>query len=217
MGLNNISFWFNQDSSSKGRKDQTVKLIAGVDEVGRGPLAGPVVAAVAVFEAGYQNSKFRDSKKLSAKTREILVPEIQSAAVAWAVVAVGARRIDQINILRASLLAMSLAVRKIRADLILVDGNKEIDTTLPQRAVVGGDDIHVEISAASILAKVYRDGLMMALDQKYPGYGFAKHAGYPTKQHRHAVSLLGPSRVHRLTFGGVREFINGPSKLVAND
>lgn len=181
-------------------------MIAGTDEAGRGPLAGPVVAAVAVFEEGYVNPAFRDSKKLSSARREALVPEIQREAIAWAVIAVGARRIDRMNILRASLWAMSLAVAKVKADLVLIDGNKLITTNLPQIAVIKGDDKHVQISAASILAKVYRDHLMSVLDKKYPGFGFAKHAGYPTESHRQAISHLGPSRVHRLTFGGVREF-----------
>ncbi len=184
-----------------------MRRIAGVDEVGRGPLAGPVVAAVAVFPAGYQNPDFRDSKKLSAKRREELVPIIQADALEWAIVSVGHHRIEQINIREASRLAMSLCLKRVKADLVLVDGNVPIECNIPQRTVVRGDDLHVEISAASILAKVFRDNLMQTLDEKYPGYGLGKHAGYPTPAHRQAIATLGPSPVHRRTFGGVREYL----------
>ena len=183
-------------------------LIAGVDEAGRGPLAGPVVAAVAVFEEGYINHDIRDSKKLSAKKRDGLFDVIIRDCRAYAIVSVGARRIDAINIREATKVAMSLAVRRITADLVLVDGNMAIPTTIPQRTVIGGDDLHVEISAASILAKVWRDRIMIMLDNRYPGYGLATHAGYPTKAHREAVRVQGPSPIHRATFAGVREYLH---------
>ena len=141
-------------------------LIAGVDEVGRGPLAGPVVAAAAVFAAGYVNPAIKDSKQLSAKRREQLVDVIKRDAVGWAIVAVGPKRIDRLNIREATKLAMSLALKRVRADRVLVDGNMAINTALPQRTVVKGDAKHVEISAASILAKVYRDQMMAVLDRK---------------------------------------------------
>lgn len=182
-------------------------LIAGVDEAGRGPLAGPVVAAAAVFESGYNNSEIRDSKKLSAKKRETLFEIIRRDAAAWAIVAVGPRRIDDINIREATRLAMKLAVERIHADIVLIDGNVPIETTLPQRTIVGGDALRVEISAASILAKVWRDRLMCILDTKYPGYGLARHFGYPTSSHRGAIAALGPSPIHRRTFAGVREHL----------
>lgn len=182
-------------------------LIAGVDEVGRGPLAGPVVAAVAVFESGYSNSEIKDSKQLSAHKREQLIGTIKRDAVSWAIVAVGHHRIHAINIREASRLAMSLALRRVRADMVLVDGNVEIEASIPQRTVVKGDQLHVEISAASILAKVWRDRLMKTLDVKYPGYGLGKHAGYPTEAHRKAVASLGPSPIHRISFSGVREYL----------
>ncbi|MDZ4787096.1 MAG: ribonuclease HII [bacterium] len=190
-------------------------LIAGVDEVGRGPLAGPVVAAVAVFEKGYINSEIKDSKKLSAKQRELLVEVIKRDAIAWSIVAVGHTRILKLNIREASRLAMALAVRRIDADLILVDGNVEIETHLPQRTVIGGDDLHVEISAASILAKVWRDNLMQVLDKKYPGYGFSKHVGYATKLHRRAVRKLGPCKIHREAFSCVKEFVKRKKVRIA--
>ena len=185
-------------------------LIAGVDEAGRGPLAGPVVAAAAVFAEGYRNPRIRDSKQLSAAAREELFEVIKREAVAWSIIAVGPRRIDRMNILRASLLAMRLAVERVRADLVLVDGNQPIATPLPQRAIVGGDRKHVEISAASILAKVYRDRLMRTLAIKYPGYGLERHAGYPTADHRRAIQQLGPSRIHRVSFRGVKEHVCAP-------
>jgi len=184
-------------------------LIAGVDEAGRGPLAGPVVAAAVVFEAGYINPDIKDSKQLSARKREELEKFIKEKAVAWSVVAVGPRRIERINIRSASRLAMSLALRRVKADLVLVDGDMELETHLPQRTVINGDRKHVEISAASILAKVYRDRLMHRLDLKYPGYGLGKHAGYPTEAHRVAIARLGPSRIHRRTFTGVKEYLPG--------
>jgi ribonuclease HII len=184
--------------------------IAGVDEAGRGPLAGPVVAAAAIFEQGYKNKEFQDSKQLSAKKREHLYGEIQKEALAFAIVAVGHRRIEAINIREASRLAMALALKRacmrVRADKVLVDGNVPIATTIPQETVIHGDALCVEISAASILAKVYRDRLMGVLDAKYPGYGLAMHAGYPTQVHREAIALKGPCRIHRKTFAGVKEF-----------
>jgi ribonuclease HII len=180
--------------------------IAGVDEVGRGPLAGPVVAAAVVFPAGYSNPRIKDSKQLSASVRENLVKEIHAAALSWAIVSVGHARIERINIREASRLAMRLAVERVEADLVLVDGNVPIDIALPQRTVVQGDQKHVEISAASILAKVFRDDLMCRLDQKYPGYGFANHAGYGTVAHRTAIAQIGPSPVHRRSFRGVKEY-----------
>lgn len=182
-------------------------LIAGVDEVGRGPLAGPVVAAAVSFNAGYINTDIKDSKKLSAKDREQLVDVIKNDAVAWSIVSVGHERIKTLNIRSAARLAMSLAVRRIPADMILVDGNMEIFTDRQQKTVIGGDDLHVEISAASILAKVWRDALMVTLDRKYPGYELAAHAGYPTPRHKAAVQRLGPSKIHRVTFRGVKEYV----------
>lgn len=189
-------------------------LIAGVDEVGRGPLAGPVVAAAVVFEKGYDNEKIKDSKKLSAKDRELLVPEIKRDCVSWSIVAVGHERIRYLNIRNASKLAMSLSMKRVTADLVLVDGNMEIDTHHPQRTVIGGDDLHVEISAASILAKVWRDSLMAVLDKKYPGYGFTKHAGYPTPFHKAQIKQIGPSPIHRVTFSGVKEFIKSAHRPI---
>ena len=188
-------------------------LIAGVDEVGRGPLAGPVVAAAVSFKAGYKNPDIKDSKKLSAKERELLVSVIKRDAVAWAIVSVGHERIKALNIRSAARLAMSLAVKRVPADMILVDGNMEIFTDRNQKTVIGGDDLHVEISAASVLAKVWRDALMVTLDRKYPGYELGTHAGYPTPKHRAAIQKLGPCKIHRVTFSGVKEYLQTKSDV----
>lgn len=188
-------------------------LICGVDEAGRGPLAGPVVAAAVVMKSGYVNPDIRDSKQLSPSAREQVVEQIKNDSVAWSIVAVGPRRIERINILQATRLAMRLAVARIgKADLVLVDGNQPIEIHIPQRTVIGGDALHVEISAASILAKTYRDSLMRVLHARYPDYGFDRHYGYPTPAHRSALMQNGPSRCHRRTFGGVKEFL--PTILV---
>ena len=181
-------------------------LIAGVDEAGRGPLAGPVVAAACVLPEQFSNSEITDSKKLTAKKREQLFEIIRCEAVSYAIVAVGHHRIDRHNIREATKIAMKLSVERIQADHVLIDGNMEIPISLPQTTVVKGDLKHIQISAASILAKVWRDKLMKILDQKYPGYDLGKHAGYPTKAHKQAVSILGPSKIHRRTFRGVKEY-----------
>lgn len=184
--------------------------ICGVDEAGRGPLAGPVVAAAVVFKQGFSDPRIQDSKKLSKQQRERLFDYIKESALSWSIVGVGARRIDTLNILQATKLAMRLAVERIDADLVLVDGNQRIVSSIPQKTVIGGDRLHIEISAASILAKVWRDRLMATLADKYPGYGLEKHAGYPTKAHREALAVLGPSKIHRLSFAGVCTQENKP-------
>lgn len=186
-----------------------VKFIAGVDEAGRGPLAGPVVAAAVVFKKGYRNPDIKDSKQLSPQNREQLVGVIKRECVGWSVIAIGPRRIERMNIREASRLAMSMAASRVKADLILVDGDMPISTFINQRVVIGGDDKHVEISAASILAKTYRDSLMLELNKRYPGYGFDRHFGYGTVEHRLHISRLGPCRIHRRTFHGVKEFVKG--------
>lgn len=189
-----------------------MKRVAGVDEAGRGPLAGPVVAAAVVFPEGYSNSQIRDSKQLSAKKRELLIEVIKRDALQYSVVAVGHQRIRQINIREASRLAMRLALERVQADCVLVDGNVPIETPLPQRTIVHGDALCVEISAASILAKVWRDALMKKLSARYPGYGFEKDAGYPTRNHRLCIEKMGPCPVHRVTFRGVREYVGESSE-----
>jgi ribonuclease HII len=177
--------------------------VCGVDEAGRGPLAGPVVAAAVVLDENFSDSRIRDSKALSTQQREKLFDYIKECALSWSIIAVGPRRIDQLNILQATKLAMRLAVERVDADLVLVDGNQPIICSTPQRTVIGGDRLHVQISAASILAKVWRDRLMEDLAVRYPGYGFEKHSGYPTAAHKAAIKVLGPCRIHRRTFAGV--------------
>lgn len=186
--------------------------IAGVDEVGRGPLAGPVVAAAVLLPSGYTNDNIKDSKKLSAKKREYLYNHIIDISQRWAIVAVGSHRIDLINIREATRLAMKIAVNQIDPtktllDNVLIDGNTRIDIGQPQETIIKGDQKHIQISAASIIAKVWRDRLMIKLGEKYPGYGFETHAGYPTADHRKAIANLGPCPIHRRTFAGVKEWL----------
>lgn len=184
--------------------------IAGVDEAGRGPLVGSVVAAAVILDPNNPIEGLNDSKKLSEKKREKLFIEIQEKALAWAIAEASAAEIDKHNILQASLLAMYRAVEalSIQPEHVLVDGNK-----IPQGlamscdAVVGGDALHPEISAASILAKVTRDRQMVEMDQKYPQFGFAKHKGYPTKAHFEAIALHGVIDEHRRSFGPVKKVL----------
>ncbi|WP_312584351.1 ribonuclease HII [Acinetobacter sp.] len=184
--------------------------IAGVDEAGRGPLVGSVVAAAVILDPNNPIEGLNDSKKLTEKKREKLFIEIQEKALAWAIAEASAAEIDEHNILQASLLAMRRAVEAlpVQPEHVLVDGNK-----VPQGlcmscdAVVGGDALHAEISAASILAKVTRDHQMIEMDQKHPQFGFAKHKGYPTKAHFEAIALHGVIDEHRRSFGPVKKVI----------
>ena len=181
--------------------------VAGLDEAGRGALAGPVVAAAVILAPERPIEGLDDSKRLGPRRREALCALIRERARAWAVVAVEPREIDRINILQASLQAMARAVQQlhVRPDCCLADGNQCPPLPMPVRAVVGGDGLHPEIMAASILAKVHRDRLMCALDEQHPGYGFAAHKGYPTAAHRAALRALGPSPVHRLSYAPVAQ------------
>lgn len=184
--------------------------IAGVDEAGRGPLVGSVVAAAVILDPNNPIEGLNDSKKLTEKKREKLFIEIQEKALAWAIAEASAAEIDEHNILQASLLAMRRAVEvlDIQPDHVLVDGNK-----IPQGlamscdAVISGDALHAEISAASILAKVTRDRQMVEMDHKFPHFGFAKHKGYPTKAHFEAIALHGVIEEHRRSFSPVRKAI----------
>ena len=189
------------------------QLIAGVDEAGRGPLVGAVVAAAVMLDPQRPIQGLRDSKKLSEKRREQLYPEITDKALAWAIASASAAEIDDLNILQASLLAMQRAVEAlaIAPQLVLVDGNKCPHLLCEVRAIVRGDSKVEAISAASILAKVERDRQMVALDQIYPQYGFAKHKGYPTAAHRELLIQYGPCPEHRRSFGPVRRSLKGES------
>lgn len=179
--------------------------MAGVDEVGRGPLAGPVVAAAVILNPSRPIAGLDDSKKLTARRREALAEAIRQGALAWALGRAEIDEIDQLNILGASMLAMQRAVAALPLDPshALVDGNRCPALPCPATAVVGGDGQVAAIAAASILAKVSRDAEMVRLDVDYPGYGFARHKGYPSTAHLSALRALGPSIVHRRSFGPV--------------
>lgn len=176
---------------------------AGCDEAGRGPLAGPVVAAAVILPDGYSNPTLNDSKQLSARQRELLREEIEQQAVAWAVAVVSAEEIDRLNILHASTHAMCLAVGQLdpQPDFLLIDGNRFYnETTLPYQCFVKGDARFMSIAAASILAKTHRDELMTQLHQEYPLYGWDHNKGYPTEEHYHAIEEHGPTPYHRRSF-----------------
>jgi ribonuclease HII len=181
--------------------------IAGLDEVGRGPLFGPVVAAAVILPAGCHLRGLTDSKKLSEKKRIEFDIEIRANAVAWAIAAVDAETIDRINIRQASLLAMRLAVEQLALspDFLLIDGRDQIDWHCPQQAVIQGDALSLSIAAASVLAKVYRDRLLTDLDREFPGYGLAQHKGYACPAHLAALELLGPTRLHRKSYQPVAQ------------
>lgn len=184
-------------------------LVCGVDEVGRGPLAGPVVAAAVILDPARPVEGLADSKKLSERRRETLFEEICGSALAWALGRAEVAEIDEINILQASLLAMQRAVAGLAVipQHALVDGNMLPRLPCGARAIVGGDASEPCISAASIIAKVARDREMVALDLEYPGYGLARHKGYPTKVHMEALQALGVSAIHRRSFAPVRRLI----------
>lgn len=180
------------------------KTIAGSDEAGRGPLAGPVVAACVVLGNDFPVDILNDSKKLNEKQRLNIEPIIKEKSIAYSIVAIPNEIIDKINILQASLLAMKMSYEQIKdktkIDMLLVDGNKLPDVDVAVEAIVKGDSKIHAIMAASILAKSERDRIMKEYDKIYPGYGFAKHKGYPTKEHYEAIKRLGPSPIHRLSF-----------------
>lgn len=178
---------------------------AGLDEAGRGCLAGPVVAAAVILPTDYDLPGLTDSKKLTEKRRLVLEPLIKAQAAAWGVGVVWPAEIDRTDILRASLKAMCLAVDVMKAVpvFLAVDGNQKVPSDIPQATVVKGDSKVPAISAASVLAKTLRDRIMIKLDARYPGYGFAGHKGYGSKAHMAAIRELGPCRMHRKTFRGV--------------
>jgi ribonuclease HII len=181
-------------------------LIAGVDEVGRGPLAGDVVTAAVILEPNQPISGLNDSKKLSEKKRQALFIEIQQKALCWSIGRASVTEIDQLNILQATMLAMLRAVEalSIQPNKVLVDGNKTPDWQYDSEAIVKGDGKIAEISAASIIAKVTRDRELIELDRRHPEYGFAGHKGYPTKQHLQAIADHGVLVEHRRSFGPVQ-------------
>lgn len=179
-----------------------LRVVAGVDEAGRGPLAGPVVAAAVVLDPDVYLPGLKDSKQLDARRREGLYRMILARALAVAVASAPAARVDRLNIHRAGLAAMARAVGRLplRPEAVLVDGFTIPDLTVPQQALVGGDNLSNSIAAAAVVAKVHRDRLMLALHRRAPQYGFARHKGYPTRDHRQAISRFGPSPYHRRSF-----------------
>ncbi len=185
------------------------KLIAGVDEAGRGPLAGPVIAAAVILDDKNQIEGLGDSKTLSEKTRFRLAEQIRQKSVAWAIGQVEHEEIDELNILNASMLAMQKAVQAlgVAPHHVQVDGNRCPELNCSVEAIVKGDAIIRAIGAASILAKVTRDTIMIEMDERYPGYGFAKHKGYPTRQHNDALARLGVCEIHRRSYAPVRKFL----------
>ena len=193
---------YEQEAKAKG-----YKFVAGTDEVGRGPLAGPVVAAAVILPEGIELPGINDSKKLTEKQREALMEKIKKESISWAIMEVDERMIDEINILEASRVAMQQAVLALPkpADFVLVDGLENPQIELPSQAIVKGDSKSISIAAASIIAKVYRDRLMKIYDKAYPGYGFAEHKGYPTEEHMKAIEKLGPTPIHRMSFAPLKK------------
>ncbi|MBW2610060.1 MAG: ribonuclease HII [Deltaproteobacteria bacterium] len=181
-------------------------LIAGVDEVGRGPLAGPVVAAAVIFREGTKLSGVKDSKKMTEKARDEAFPVINESALSVGIGVVSHTSIDKINILKASLEAMKKAVLSLEPapEYLLVDGINEVPVDIPQKCIKKGDQRSKSIAAASIMAKVYRDGIMNSYHELFPEYGFLQNKGYGTAFHRAALKQYGPCPIHRLTFRGVR-------------
>jgi len=190
-----------------------LKYIAGVDEVGRGPLAGPVVAAAVILDEARPIEGLADSKALSARRREELSVLIKERAICWALGRAEVEEIDRLNILQASLIAMQRAVMALTLapELVLVDGNQAPRLVYPVTTIIRGDATESSISAASILAKVARDAEMCDLDRRYPGYGFSLHKGYPTRVHIEALQRQGVSPIHRRSFGPVRRAITNTS------
>lgn len=184
------------------RQEQELGLVCGIDEAGRGPLAGPVCAAAVILPVSWEPEGLDDSKKLTPRKREILYEEITAKALAWSVAYASEGEIDEVNILQATFLAMrrALAGLSLRPDLALVDGNRDPLLGIPTRCEIGGDARYACIAAASILAKVSRDRLMDAYDKEYPAYGFLRHKGYPTKAHYQALAEYGPCPIHRRSF-----------------
>lgn len=184
-------------------------LIAGVDEAGRGPLAGPVVSAAVILPADFSVDGVNDSKKLTAAKRDRLFDRIRAEAVSVAVGIADHEEIDRLNILQASLLSMKRAVKALETppDYLLIDGIFTVSYPAAQEAVKKGDSLSMSIAAASIIAKVTRDRIMDNYDREFSQYGFKKHKGYPTQKHREAIRQHGPSPIHRKSFSGVREFL----------
>ena len=196
--MSNINMWEIEDSYYA----EGVKVICGIDEAGRGPLAGPVCAAAVILPEHLDLPGLTDSKKLTDKKRRELYPIIQEQAIAYGIGFASEKEIDEINILQATFLAMQRALDQlsVKPDLALIDGNREKDFGIPVKTVVKGDSLSLNIAAASVLAKVTRDDLMLEMAKQYPEYAFDVHKGYGTKAHYAALTAHGPSPIHRMTF-----------------
>ena len=196
--MSEVNMWAIEDAC----REEGYTVICGVDEAGRGPLAGPVCAAAVILPDHLELPGLNDSKKLSDKKRRELFPLIKEQAIAYGIGLASEQEIDEINILQATYLAMERAIAQLegKADLALIDGNRAKDFGLPVKTVVKGDSLSASIAAASILAKVTRDDLMEQYAQEHPGYGFEIHTGYGTKAHYAALTEKGPSPIHRMTF-----------------
>ena len=196
--MSNVNLWEIENSLYA----EGYKMICGVDEAGRGPLAGPVCAAAVILPKGLELPGLNDSKKLTDKKRRELFPIIKEQAIAYGIGLASHEEIDEINILQATYLAMERAIAQLngKADFALIDGNRATDFGLPVRTVVKGDSLSASIAAASVLAKVTRDDIMLEMAEKYPEYGFEVHKGYGTKAHYDALRAHGHSEIHRMTF-----------------
>jgi ribonuclease HII len=205
-GAANPLVLFDQEKSGRGSR-----LLAGVDEAGRGCWAGPVVAAAVILPDGWVPAGLDDSKKLSSRRREILFEEIRASALSWGACAVSSVEIDHTDILRATLRAMAASVAKLRPvpQLVLVDGLQVPVLGCPAEAVVKGDATSAAVAAASVVAKVLRDRVMMVWDRHYPGYGFASHKGYGAELHRQALDRIGPCPLHRQSYRPVADLDQG--------
>jgi ribonuclease HII len=199
-------------SPDRVARQQGYRRVCGLDEVGRGPLAGPVVAAAVTFAGGVDIPGLGDSKQLTRSARARLVPVIRRVATGVGLGLATPEEIDRINILQASLLAMVRAVTALpwEPDFLLVDGVHTVPLSIPQQTLIGGDARSTAVAAASVLAKEHRDALMVDYADAYPGYGFERHKGYPTLAHRDALRRLGPSPIHRTSFKGVQEPCHAP-------
>lgn len=196
--MSTVNMWAIED----GLYEQGAKLICGVDEAGRGPLAGPVCAAAVILPGHLEMPGLTDSKKLTDKKRRELFPIIKEQAIAYGIGFASEKEIDAVNILQATFLAMERALAQLTVwpDLALIDGNREKDFGLPVKTVIRGDSLSANIAAASVLAKVARDDFMLAMAEEYPQYGFDVHKGYGTRAHYAALMDHGPCQIHRMTF-----------------
>lgn len=193
----------------KNALEKGFSRIAGIDEAGRGPLAGPVVSAAVILPASFPDLGIIDSKKLTPKKRAGLYDKIYDYAVAIGIGIIDPAEIDRINILQASLLSMAMSVENLipPPDCLLIDGTFPISSNIPQKPITKGDSLSISIAAASIVAKVTRDRLMERYDQDYPQFGFSRHKGYPTKAHKAAIQKFGCCPIHRRSFKGVKEYV----------